>query len=49
MDYNNYVLHLEPPQGLKPRELYKLGYMWAPEEVLESFIVSGQEDYIEMD
>ncbi len=39
---------LEPPQDLTPKELYKLGYMWVPEEDLRKeglHIVTGPEDY----
>lgn len=41
-----YQIQLEPPQGLTPKELYQLGYMWAPEELIE--VVTGPENFEEL-
>jgi hypothetical protein len=45
---DRYLMLLEPPQDLTPKELYKLGYMWAPEEdLLEEGlpIITGPDNY----
>lgn len=42
---DRYLLHLEAPQGLTPRELYELGYMWAPEEELDALVITGPENF----
>ncbi len=39
----NWLMRLEPPQNLKPKELFELGYMWVSDDALQ--IVTGPENY----